>query len=398
MTNAAGTTKASDPSGPPLPLADLDGRLAAVEVAVDAQDIAAMDRVIAAVHSLVMSPYYRAHVLALAPPLARCPLQPDFGLFSGYDFHLTPEGPKLIEVNTNAGGAFYGALLDDRRHAAGIAGTQPLADWSDLFVRQVRHEWARAGRGELRRVAIVDDAPDTQFLRLEFRLAARELKANSIDTIIADPRQLVFSDGALHCGGDRIDLVYNRLTSFNLDRPEDLALREALEAGAAWITPGPRAHALLACKRNLALMGDDAFLRAAGLDEASCQALREAVPATVALSPDNVASLWERRDNYYFKPVSGFGSRGVYAGSKLTRKTWEAIVASGDYVAQHEVPPPRMAVPGYGDMRWDLRSFAYEGRSFMRLARLYRGQTTNFRTPGGGFAPVVVRGGLHPGP
>ncbi|MER9685145.1 hypothetical protein [Mesorhizobium sp. M0139] len=29
----------------------------------------------------------------------------------GYDFHLDDDGPKLIEVNTNAGGAFLNALL-----------------------------------------------------------------------------------------------------------------------------------------------------------------------------------------------------------------------------------------------------------------------------------------------
>lgn len=389
MSSSAGPTQASDPDAGDLSLADLEGRVAPVEVVLSPTDRDAMDRVVAAIHALVMSPYYNDRVLALAPPLARCPMQPDFGLFSGYDFHLTPQGPRLIEVNTNAGGAFHGALMDDARHTAGKAGTHPLQYWSDLFVRQVRNEWAQAGQGELSRVAIVDDAPDTQFLRLEFQLAARELKAHGIDALIADPRELAFRDGALHRGAQRIDLVYNRLTSFALDRPEDAALSAALEAGAAWITPGPRAHALLACKRNLVLMGDDAFLREAGLDDEARLALTHAVPETIVLSPENESDLWAGRDNWYFKPLSGFGSRGVYAGSKLTRKTWEAIRASGGYIAQREVPPSRVAVPDHGEMRCDLRAYAYEGRTFMRLARLYRGQTTNFRTPGGGFAPVV---------
>ena len=29
----------------------------------------------------------------------------------GYDFHLGSDGPQLIEVNTNAGGAFLNVLL-----------------------------------------------------------------------------------------------------------------------------------------------------------------------------------------------------------------------------------------------------------------------------------------------
>jgi hypothetical protein len=41
-------------------------------------------------------------------------------------------------------------------------------------------------------------------------------------------------------------------------------------------------------------------------------------------------------------------------------------------------------------MRFDVRTFAYGREPFMRMARVYRGQTTNFRTPGGGFAPVRV--------
>jgi hypothetical protein len=380
---------AMETAGSALPLADLEGRLASVEVPVTRANLEAMDRVVAAVHDLVMSPYYRERVLAAAPELARAPMQPDFGLFSGYDFHLTPNGPRLIEINTNAGGAFYGALMDDRRHQRGVAGAHPLGYWSDLFIRQVRNEWSLAGRGNLSTVAIVDDQPDTQFLRLEFQLAARELRAAGINAFVADPRELSFRDGCLHRGTTRIDLVYNRLTSFALDRPEDAPLREALNAGGTWITPGPRAHALLASKGNLSLMGDDAFLVAAGLGSEARQALRHAVPKTVLMTADNRAELWDRRCDLYFKPLGGFGSRGVYAGAKLTRKTWDAMGAQGAYVAQQEVPPSRVAVPGYPDMRCDVRTYAYQGRSFMRLARVYRGQTTNFRTPGGGFASVV---------
>jgi hypothetical protein len=39
-------------------------------------------------------------------------------------------------------------------------------------------------------------------------------------------------------------------------------------------------------------------------------------------------------------------------------------------------------------MKYDLRAYTYDGAVQWTAARLYRGQTTNFRTPGGGFAPV----------
>lgn len=372
-----------------LPMEDYAGKVSSVDVRVPAADLQAMDRVVAAVQDLVTTPHYRDHVLASAPALARAPMQPDFGLFSGFDFHLTPLGPKLIEINTNAGGAFYGALMDDHRYAKGVAGTHPLTYWSDLFIRQVQSEWALAGKGALGTVAIVDDMPGQQFLRLEFQLAARTLREAGINALVLAPQDLSLRDGVLRAGKTQVDLVYNRLTSFALDRAEDAPLRDALAAGAAWITPGPRAHALLACKRNLALMGYADFLAATGMTTEAQQVLLKSVPKTVTLTPDNFHELWARRDGYYFKPLSGYGSRGVYAGAKLTRKTWDEIVADGRYVAQDEVPPSRIEVPGQGQMRCDVRVFAYQGRSFMRLARLYRGQTTNFRTPGGGFAPVV---------
>ena len=41
-------------------------------------------------------------------------------------------------------------------------------------------------------------------------------------------------------------------------------------------------------------------------------------------------------------------------------------------------------------MKADLRAYAYAGKVLLLAARLFQGQTTNFRTPGGGFAPVVV--------
>ena len=41
-------------------------------------------------------------------------------------------------------------------------------------------------------------------------------------------------------------------------------------------------------------------------------------------------------------------------------------------------------------LKLDLRSYTYGGKIMLMAARLYQGQTTNFRTPGGGFAPVYV--------
>jgi hypothetical protein len=93
-----------------------------------------------------------------------------------------------------------------------------------------------------------------------------------------------------------------------------------------------------------------------------------------------------------FKPACGHGSKAVYRGDKLTRGVW-ADIASGDYVAQAYAPPSERTVVVDGEQRrlkLDVRLYTYDGQMLLAAARLYHGQTTNFRTPGGGFAPVVM--------
>jgi hypothetical protein len=42
------------------------------------------------------------------------------------------------------------------------------------------------------------------------------------------------------------------------------------------------------------------------------------------------------------------------------------------------------------ELKLDLRNYVYAGHVQLIAARLWQGQTTNFRTPGGGFAPVLT--------
>ena len=78
--------------------------------------VAAMLRTVHAVESLTRLAAYRDAVLARSPEIARIDFGPR-GAFMGYDFHLAHDRPKLIEINTNAGGAFLNALLARAQHA-----------------------------------------------------------------------------------------------------------------------------------------------------------------------------------------------------------------------------------------------------------------------------------------
>jgi hypothetical protein len=62
-------------------------------------------------------------------------------------------------------------------------------------------------------------------------------------------------------------------------------------------------------------------------------------------------------------------------------------------VAQELVAPSERIVDVGGlptRLKLDVRAYAYAGRVLLLAARTYAGQTTNFRTPGGGFSPVIV--------
>jgi hypothetical protein len=111
----------------------------------------------------------------------------------------------------------------------------------------------------------------------------------------------------------------------------------------------------------------------------------------VLVDAKDADELWSRRKQLFFKPFAGYGSRAAYRGDKLTQRVWSEILAGG-YVAQALVAPGERAVDASADkpLKFDLRQYVYDGLVQWSAARVYQGQTTNFRTPGGGFAPVYA--------
>lgn len=365
-------------------------------VFVDPTERAAMAGVIDAVEEVVANPGYRAAALERAPATARH--DPGTrGVFLGFDFHLGPEGPRLIEINTNAGGALLClALLRSQLNSCPplgdcLPGTGTPDAIEAGLVAMFRQEWGLArDDAPLARIAIVDDTPEQQFLYPEFVQFRELFRRHGIDAVIADASSLHVRDTHLRAGGLAVDLVYNRVTDFALDEPGHAALRQAHLENLAVITPHPRAHALYADKRNLALLTNAEALRDFGIAEPTIEILARGIARTRAVARAQADELWGGRKALFFKPVSGYGGKAVYRGDKLTRRVWEEILA-GDYVAQSLVPPAEQLTlhdQGQQHLKYDLRLFVYDGRVQLLAARLYQGQTTNFRTPGGGFAPV----------
>lgn len=362
-----------------------------VPVFVDERDLATMRRAVTLIEATSRLPGW-ADAADIPAPHRRDP--GPRGVLMGYDFHLTDDGPRLIEVNTNAGGALLATELL-RAHDRGEAATRFEAALVDSF----RADW-RAARGDapLRSVAIVDEAPTTQFLYPEFQRYQALFQAAGLTAVIVAPADLHTADGVLWAGDVRIDLVYLRSTDFDLSGPASAALAEAWAHDLAVLTPNPHVHARVADKRRLITLSDDHTLQRLGLSDEDRALLTAVVPRTVPVTVDSADTLWAERKRWFFKPATGFGSRAALRGDKVTRGRWAdvlASVAAGEpWVAQATVPPSTRTVPGAdGPLKVDLRAIAHDGVVHGFFARVYDGQTTNLRTAGGGFATVLSSDG-----
>ena len=157
------------------------------------------------------------------------------------------------------------------------------------------------------------------------------------------------------------------------------------------LTPNPWSHAIYADKRNLIRLTDGDTLEQWGVEQELSTIVRDGIPKTVLVTRECANELWSKRNKLFFKPAAGFGGRAAYRGDKITRRVWQTILEGG-YVAQGLVPPSGRTVVVDGRrelMKLDIRNYTYDGNVQLVAARLYKGQTTNFRTAGGGFAPVV---------
>jgi len=380
----------------PALLAGREHLFAPYPVFASRDQLRAMQAVIEAAHEVMALPAWREEALRGLP----WPDENTRSVLMGFDFHPQPDGAKLIEINTNAGGAYLAALQADSQRAccefAGAALASPTAgsDTPRRWFEDFLSEW-RLSRGdrELRRALIVDENPEQQFLYPEFLLFRGLFRRQGMWCEIADPRELGFEGGTLRCRGEAIDLVYNRLTDFTLSAPENAVLRKAYLADAVVLTPSPRHHALYADKRHLVHLADEGFLERIGASAEARRVLAAHVPRARLVTAADAEAIWNERKRYFFKPFAGYGSRGAYRGDRMTRRVWEQILASGGYIAQEfAAPPTRRGTPDdQGQLlKFDLRCVSYGSEIRLVNARLYQGQTTNLRTASGGLGSVFV--------
>lgn len=253
-------------------------------------------------------------------------------------------------------------------------------------------------------VAIVDweDAP----LMPEFELIRDDFVAAGLETTICDPRQLGFEGGELRLDGERVDVVYRRLTLMDiLDRPDDAAaLVEASRAGAACLI-NPFASDLMGHKSLFEIVGNPEL--DLGLSPAERNAVhthvpfsRELVsaprPHSAEVGPDYAI---EHRGELVLKPTHELGGHGVSLGWETEPEEWERLVGAScdsNFIVQHRIrehhEPFAVDEPGFPVRHFyiDNDPYIFRGKGGGILARLSaEGGITNV-TQGGSMVPTFV--------
>ena len=361
---------------------------AAVPVFISPEQFSQMEAVIAAAEAVVKLPGWNEYFSSQHSAK---------GVFFGYDFHLNENGAHLIEINTNAGGAFLNAVLLRSQQDKALPGRSTAINHLEQgFVEMFRNEYRlECGDSLLKCIAIVDEKPIEQYLYPEFILGQNLLEQAGIRTLIADPADLDIRAEGVFLNHQKIDLIYNRLTDFSLKNYP--ALLESYRNNQVVLTPNPEIYSRYADKRNLTRLTDVEFLRSINVSECNVEDLQKGIPQTRVVNKEDAEQWWTERKQWFFKPVTGYGAKGAYRGDKITKRVFEEII-SGDYVAQKLAIPGECSVTINAEhvlLKYDVRCYVYDGKIQLIAARLYQGQTTNFRTPGGGFAMLrIIEGGM----
>jgi hypothetical protein len=269
-------------------------------------------------------------------------------------------------------------------------------------------EWGGSARPPT--IAIVDwrEVPTWT----EFEILRDAFVAAGVPTLVCDPRDLVFANGALTVEGSRIDLVYRRiLVNDILAKPAECrALVEAYSARAICMANTFRCK-LAHKKAFFAVLTDPA--NESLFSPAEREVIRAHIPWTRVLDDTSTATdEWHgdllelvraRREYMVLKPNDEYGGTGVTLGWETPEGAWlEKIDAAlddpyGTWVVQERIPVRRELFPQFdgsgrismNDMLVDFAPYLFRGRIGGYLTRLSGSGLANV-TSGGGQVPAFV--------
>ncbi len=297
---------------------------------------------------------------------------PNYSAFMSYDFHILNGRPKLVEVNTNA--AFSTISL--------ILGQQELTlSHYDPLRKMIEEEWSYFSSKPLKKILIIDDKPETQVAYFEFLILKELFTLWGWETEIWDANKKYEKD---------VDFIYNRCTDFYLKEERHQWIERLYISGAVCLSPNPHEYVLLADKSRLIQWSENDFLSQFPLSSKERENIKDVSLTSEVFNLQKKEEYWENKKSLFFKPLNSFGTKGVYCGSSINRDIFSQL--DENYLVQEFAPAP--IAKSYNskitdkDWKFDLRAFVYKNYIFSWCARVYKGEVTNRKEPGGGFASV----------
>jgi hypothetical protein len=311
-----------------------------------------------------------------------------------FDFHTNEAGEcRLVEINTNASGFWISSLMELTHLNSAVPDYLPLDLLAQAFTKELELAWKEKPPG-VPTVAIVDEDLANQKMRPEFLMYREWFRSLGWRAELCDSREITF-DGTRCVAANlgKLDLIYNRLTDFYLEKPIHAPLRRCFISGGACFSPNPREYWLQADKQRLIQLADKDFVVKAGATPEQISALEQVlIPSFEKTAFPSSDAIWDKRKQLFFKPKRSFGGKSVYRGSSVSRKVFERLMAE-DILIQHYWPAQRVPVDDprsvLNNWRFDLRFFVYAERIQLVVARIYQGQVTNFSSQLGGFTRVL---------
>ncbi len=342
-------------------------------------DFEAMFAFAKTIYRLKQNPAYVSKMERMLPEAAR--VSPDTpGILMGFDFHLTDEGPKLIEINNNAGGLYVGDRWLPQPAISEMPGTI-----EERLLNMFPDSWET--------IAIVDEAIETQFMYPEMQAYARLLERNERTVFLRSPEDLLLkddgADAGLYVDSTRIDAIYNRHTDFYLETPAMQHIKKAYMAGQVQLNPHPRSYALLGDKSRMSDWWHEGLLEDV-LSEQEIVLIRAIVPETHLMNEYDPEAAWRERKAWVFKPSARHGGKGVLLGKSISRTRFDALKRN-ETVIQRFVPASSIEIDG-NSFKFDVRLYTQGERLIALAGRAWQGQVTNFRSEGSGWVPLSIDG------
>lgn len=304
---------------------------------------------------------------------------PNFAVCNSFDFHVDMNDEiHLIEINTNAAFMALGLNLYEFFDRKNLVRFNESA-----LVEMFRQELQLSGASN-DCIFIMDEKPEEQRMYFEFLVFKEIFKSHGLNCEIVDATN---EDAVRKIPTG--SFVYNRYTDFYLNESKSNLIKERYNNREIFLSPHPWEYFQIADKER--------FLDwTAQLEVPHPSSLLPAYDLDV----EPAEKIWPLRKNYFFKPKSSFGSKGVFKGASVSKKVFDRFFGN-HFIAQKLALPAEIDIAveivkeGHPvleiqKMKYDLRCYTYREELQMIIGRVYQGQTTNLRTEGGGFTIVEL--------